>query len=260
MSFRRMLPFLLLNVLVSLSVVLAMLWWWDRREPEPELAIAAVTAAQAEEVAAVGTAQPTPAALQPDANLPEAAPDRPDVHVVQAGETLGQISLQYDISVDALMAANGMDNPNFLAVGQELTIPADGAPLPTAVATAAADADSALPTPLPTEPASEGEAQLAIARIISVGQVGLEAVELVNNGSSEASLLNWTLSDQDGNSYTFKQITLYGGGAGITLHTATGQDSATDIFWGRDAAAWQSGDTVVLYDAAGTPQAEFQVP
>ncbi len=31
MSFRRMLPFLLLNVLVSAVTVLAVLWWWDGR-------------------------------------------------------------------------------------------------------------------------------------------------------------------------------------------------------------------------------------
>ncbi len=261
MSFRRMLPFLLLNVLVSLAVVLSMLWWWDRREPEPTAVEAALTAAVADDLVVDAPVLPT-AALQPDANVAGDSAERPGVHVVQAGETLGQISLQYDVPVDAIMAANGMDNPNFLAVGQELAIPEEGAPLPAieAEATVEADSPAALPSPIPTEPASAGEADLAIARVISAGQLGIEAIEIVNNGSSEATLQNWTLSDQDGNSFTFGQITLYGDGAGILLHTAAGQDSATDIFWGRDTSIWQRGETVVLYDAAGNPQAEFQVP
>jgi LysM repeat protein len=259
MSFRRMLPFLLLNVFVSLAVVLSVLWLWDRRQPEPEAVAAALTTAVAESPVVDAPVLSTPV-LQPDANLAADAADRPDVHVVQAGETLGQISIQYDISVEAIMAANGMDNANFLAVGQELTIPQEGAPLPTLEATAVAGAEAALPTPLPTEPPPEGEAQLAVARVIAAGQLGLEAVEVINNGSSQASLQGWTLSDGQGNSYTFSQVTLFGDGAGIMLHTATGQDGATDIFWGRDAAVWQSGDTVVLSDAAGTPQAEYQVP
>jgi LysM repeat protein len=263
MSFRRMLPFLLLNVLVSLAVVLAMLWWWDRREPETAVVEATVAAAIADNTVVNAPALPT-VALQPDANAAANAADRPGVHVVQAGETLGAISLEYDVPVDAIMAANGMENANFLAVGQELVIPEPGAAVPTAEAeveaTAVAGSTDALPTPIPTEPAATGEAALAIARVISAGQLGVEAIEIVNNGSSEAALQNWTLSDQDGNSFSFGQITLYGDGAGITLHTAAGQDSATDIFWGRDAAVWQSGETVVLADATGTPQAEFQVP
>ena len=38
MSYQRMLPFLLLNILVSAAVMLAILWWWDRRVPEPDSA------------------------------------------------------------------------------------------------------------------------------------------------------------------------------------------------------------------------------
>jgi competence protein ComEC len=53
---------------------------------------------------------------------------------------------------------------------------------------------------------------------------------------------------------------LFGDGAGISLHTGTGQDSATDLFWGLEETLWNSGDRVVLYDDAGTVRAEFQIP
>ena len=56
------------------------------------------------------------------------------------------------------------------------------------------------------------------------------------------------------------QLTLFGEGAGISIHTGPGQDNATDLFWGLEEALWNSGDRVVLYDDAGTVQAEFQVP
>ena len=34
MSFRRMLPFILVNILVSATVVLAILWWWEGRKED----------------------------------------------------------------------------------------------------------------------------------------------------------------------------------------------------------------------------------
>ena len=47
----------------------------------------------------------------------------PRTHIVAAGDTLLAISQQYGVSVDELMAANGLDNPNLIYIGQRLTIP-----------------------------------------------------------------------------------------------------------------------------------------
>lgn len=44
-------------------------------------------------------------------------------HVVQAGETLLAIALQYDTTTQAILEANNLSDPNFLRVGQELVIP-----------------------------------------------------------------------------------------------------------------------------------------
>lgn len=44
-------------------------------------------------------------------------------HVVGAGQTLYRIARTYDISVDELMAVNGIEDPRTLKVGQELVIP-----------------------------------------------------------------------------------------------------------------------------------------
>jgi LysM repeat protein len=50
------------------------------------------------------------------------------VHIVQVGETLSSIASRYGVTVEAIMAANGLANPNYIYVGQRLTIPggADG--------------------------------------------------------------------------------------------------------------------------------------
>lgn len=56
-----------------------------------------------------------------------AAPDyQGGVHVVQRGETLSQIARSYGVSTAALAQANGISNPNFIYVGQRLTIPGAG--------------------------------------------------------------------------------------------------------------------------------------
>jgi LasA protease len=43
---------------------------------------------------------------------------------VKSGDTLGQIAQRYGVSLESLIAANKLPNPNLLEVGQELVIPA----------------------------------------------------------------------------------------------------------------------------------------
>ena len=45
-------------------------------------------------------------------------------YVVQSGESLSVIAEKYGVTVEAIMAANGIDDPNTIKVGQELLIPA----------------------------------------------------------------------------------------------------------------------------------------
>jgi LysM repeat protein len=59
-----------------------------------------------------------------------AAPTGSCVHTVVAGQNLFRISLQYNTTVDALAAANGIVNPNMIFVGQQITIPGCGTTTP----------------------------------------------------------------------------------------------------------------------------------
>ncbi|GAB4504800.1 MAG: hypothetical protein Fur0043_17940 [Anaerolineales bacterium] len=45
------------------------------------------------------------------------------VYIVQAGDTLSSIAARFDVTLDDLMAANDITDPNLLSAGQELVIP-----------------------------------------------------------------------------------------------------------------------------------------
>jgi LysM repeat protein len=67
---------------------------------------------------------PTPAAPKaPKAPSKAAQKASPVTHVVVKGETLTGIAAHYKVTVDAIVKANKISNPNLIAVGQHLTIP-----------------------------------------------------------------------------------------------------------------------------------------
>ena len=53
----------------------------------------------------------------------EAVEARGTRHTVQTGESLSQIAQQYGVTVEQILAVNGLDDPNTILVGQELLIP-----------------------------------------------------------------------------------------------------------------------------------------
>jgi len=52
-------------------------------------------------------------------------------YTVQAGDTLAKLAARYGVTVDALVKANGIEDPNLIRVGQVLSIPAATRPAPT---------------------------------------------------------------------------------------------------------------------------------
>jgi Tol biopolymer transport system component/LysM repeat protein len=59
----------------------------------------------------------------PSANTTPAAQATPVTYIVQSGDTLLDIAVQFGVDADRLASENGIDDPNELRVGQELTIP-----------------------------------------------------------------------------------------------------------------------------------------
>ncbi len=262
MSFRRMAPFLLLNILVSAAVVLAILYWWDGRNSGDEvLAVATATAViPTPNLNALPAGDAAPVAEEAAVGDGETAvSDGPTTHTVQAGETLGSISARYEVSMEDIMAANSIANPNILSVGQELTIPIGGLATPTPPPTDTPQ-PGVPPTPIPTEAAStQGEIIIEIS-VVGAGSFTDEAVQLINTGTRQLNLPGWTISDENGFEYLFGQVTLFGEGAGILIHTEAGTDGPTDLYWGLESPVWQSGETLTLTDPTGVIQAAFTIP
>ena len=158
------------------------------------------------------------------------------------------------------MTANGMTNPNLISVGQQLVIPINGLEEPTPIPEPTDD-PNVIPSPIATQPSSEGDDFVVeISQVAGAGEVAAEVIQIRNTGSSSVALQNWRIADQDGLFYTFGQVTLFGDGAGILLHTGQGQDSATDFYWGLTESIWERGELVTLLDANGNIAATFTIP
>lgn len=84
---------------------------------EDSLDIGQVLTIPAEGTEVVATTEPAAGATA----VPPVTEER--THVVQAGENLFRIGLQYGFTVDELAAYNGIANPNVLDVGQVIKIP-----------------------------------------------------------------------------------------------------------------------------------------
>jgi len=114
-------------------------------------------------------------------------------------------------------------------------------------------------TSLPVLATASGEISLQILSVVGAGVAESEMVVIQNNGPEAVILTGWILQDDEDNIYIFPQLSLYPGGS-IQVHTAAGADSAVDLYWGRLAPVWGSGETAALFDPQGTLRAMYQIP
>ncbi|WP_342686137.1 MULTISPECIES: MBL fold metallo-hydrolase [unclassified Methanoculleus] len=80
-----------------------------------------------------------------------------------------------------------------------------------------------------------------------------EEVTITNGEAAPVNLTGWTIADEGmRNTYTFPVYTL-DPGADVIVHSGEGDDTVTDLYWGRKAGVWNNdGDTATLADANGT--------
>ncbi len=96
------------------------------------------------------------------------------VHIVQRGETLARIAARYGVSISALVAANGIRNPNLIYTGQRLIIPGKtAAPAPQPGGVAAPVAGRWIDVNLSTQRLTAYQGQTAVfSTLISSGVAG----------------------------------------------------------------------------------------
>ena len=100
---------------------------------------------------------------------------------------------------------------------------------------------------------------VSMSGVIGAGMLADERILIQNNGTQPLDLTGWHLMDAQGNAYTFPQLTLFPG-VKVQLHTIAGQDTPSDLYWGRSAALWVSGELAALYDSQNIARAFYRVP
>ena len=250
MNFKRLFFYLLLNVIVSAGTVLIVLNIWDRvnhpETPTPE-AVSLLPTAIASAIPPTATSIPEPTmALRP--------------YEVSSGETLGEIALQFEVSVDQLLEINNLDDPDDLATGMILFVPASNQ----------STANSQDEVPPETDQSDEPKASQAIilapedsnikiASIVGVDDLATEHIQIRSVSSDALPLEGWRLETDDGLVFIFPNITLFEYGA-IDLYSHAGINSVVALYWGRSTPVFESGDRAVIYDAEDNVQAIYSIP
>jgi len=120
--------------------------------------------------------------------------------------------------------------------------------------------ETTTPTPVPDGGTTEGNAggQLSLATVNADASgndndnLNDEYVTFENTGDAELDLSGYTLEDAAGATYTFPDGTTLAPGDQVTVHTGSGSDTATDLYWGSGRAVWNNGgDTVIVRDDTG---------
>ncbi len=110
-----------------------------------------------------------------------------------------------------------------------------------------------------SSPELQTDIPVKITSVIGAGVLETEIVIIKFEGEGELSLTSWQLKDEDGNTFTFPQLTLYQNGA-VQVHTIAGTDTVIDLYWGIGDSVWSSGENASLYDAQGNLRAVYRVP
>jgi LysM repeat protein len=237
---------ILVNAAISLVIALAVVWLFEMRRPDAEELAALYGPGAGAILAATPTVAeiavlPTPPAAtpetigagggEPDVQTAQAAASTGDetVHIVEAGESLGSIATRYGVTIDALVQANSLANPDFVFSGQRLVIPGNGGGTSTGAA-------------------SQGNVQ--ILALEGAGNLAQEAVLIANESNTPFNLTGWELIREGGPTYTFGNVQLFPGSS-VRVYSAAGEDNSIALYWGQTEALWTPGSSGRLRNAAG---------
>lgn len=274
---KRLFYYLTINVLVSACTMVTILYVWQNYQAEIPLLntinpLAIITplsprALFPDYASQIDTPEPTivalvatetPAQVEPaDTQMAEMS------YTVETGDTLGAIAVKFNVTVAEILAANDIPNPDALEVGQVLIILRPMVAVATHTALPAEEIEESVEptstTPTSTPVPLTGESRVLIDSVIGVGDLASERVFLKRVGPGEISLTGWSLEAENGETFTFPQLTLFENGA-VFVHTRSGQTTAVALYWNLDQPVWSSGDTVELIDDQGNVHNSYQIP
>lgn len=88
-----------------------------------------------------------------------------------------------------------------------------------------------------------------------------EWIKLQNADDNSIDLTAWTVHDADGNTYQFPDGFVLDAKTDVTLHTGSGTDSTTDLYWGKGTPVWTNGgDRIIVENGSGNMVINFSYP
>lgn len=248
MNRRQLALVIILNALISLTIAVAVVWVVEQRRPDPETLAALATPITAPVIAPTFTPTPAaaPAPAEADASpVATTAPGAEEVYVVQAGDSLLAIAGRYGVSMQAIMDANNLTDPDFVFSEQRLIIPR-------------ADATPAAPSPTAAASATAGQG-LRVASFVSNGALPGEAVQIANDSDLVINLQGWRLEKEGGPAYTFGGLSLFPGSE-LVLYTGAGVDTSVALYWNQTTPLWERGSVARLINAQGQEVSQLTAP
>jgi competence protein ComEC len=124
------------------------------------------------------------------------------------------------------------------------------APTPTQTPT-----PKSTPSPSPTAPTGANPRILEVqfdAPGIERDNLNGEWVKIKNIGNIPIDMSGWKLSDEQNHVYNFPNGFELSSGTIVKIHTGTGTNTQTELYWGEKSPIWNNdGDTATLKDKKG---------
>jgi len=224
-QWKRLSFYLILNILVSGCTTFSVLFLWEKSHDALPSRISSQLSGNVSETASpIGNGTPTVTPV-----LKSTETQTFIAYQVQSGDTFESIAEQYNISVDELVSINGFSKSQPLGDGEVLQIPL------------------------------HPRLSVMIDSVIGAGDLDQEGVVLKLRGEGELSLAGWQLRSDNGDIYTFPQITLYRNSE-LYIYTKKGTNTVHSLYWGLDRPVWSPGSRVTLYNDSGNQQTSYLIP
>lgn len=181
-------------------------------------------------------------------------------HTVVSGDTPYGIALRYGADFNLMLEVNELtqESAAYLQIGDVLTVPLEGCVIPGESGGALQVLSGELATPAEAPTSTPVPAQFEILAAEGVGDITAEAIRLRNLGAT-VDISDWTISDAQGNSFTFVETLLFPDSA-IVLYTRSGTSTSDARFWGREEAVWEAGEDLTISDEQGRVLQVLQLP
>ncbi len=181
-------------------------------------------------------------------------------HTVVSGDTPFGIALRYGADFNLMLEVNNLtqESAAYLQIGDVLTVPLEGCVIPSESGGAVQVLSGELATPSEAATSTPVKAQFEILAAEGVGDITAEGIRLRNLGET-VDISDWTISDSQGNSFTFIETLMFPDSA-IVIYTRSGTSTSDARFWGREEAVWEAGEDLTISDAQGRALQVLQLP